>query len=82
MKRRSAKKHLNELRKRTRAGRIDGRERDRHDRIYVLAFMRRCIEILSDDGDVNGKVHAVAAVARRLAPAIRARRASPTGGTE
>lgn len=51
------------------------RERDKHDRAYVLYFMRRCIEVLARDGGVDEKVHDVAAIARRLAPAIMARRA-------
>jgi hypothetical protein len=53
------------------------RERDKHDRAYVLSFMRQCISILArEDVDVNQKVSDVAAIARRLAPAIMAERRS------
>lgn len=52
-----------------------GRERGKHDRAYVLSFMRGCIEHLArTDIDVDQKVHTVAAIARRLAPSIMARR--------
>lgn len=53
------------------------RERDKHDRAYVLYFMRRCIEVLArEDVGVDQKVHDVAAIARRLAPAIMAARSA------
>lgn len=52
------------------------REIDKHDRAHVLAFMRGCIEELArTDIDSHEKVHVVAAIARRLAPPIMARRA-------
>ena len=55
------------------------RERDKHDRAYLLYFMRHCIEVLARDGDVNSKVIEVAALARRLAPAIGAARNKGNG---
>lgn len=71
MKRRTVKKRM----KRYLRHRILHRSNDRHDRWYVLAFMRDCVEILARPGDVNDKVHTVAAVARSLAPSIMSRRA-------
>ena len=53
------------------------RQRDKHDSNYILYFMRHCIEVLAREGDVNEKVQDVAAIARRLAPAIMTRRAAP-----
>lgn len=71
MKQRTVKKLRN-------ACRVTKRERDKHDRAYVLYFMRRCIEVLArEDVGVDEKVHDVAAIARRLAPAIMSERASP-----
>lgn len=56
------------------------RSRDSHDRAYVLYFMRHCIEVLArEDVGVDDKVQDVAAIARRLAPAIMARRAELRG---
>ena len=67
MKRRTAKKHAR--------SRYLQRSNDRHDRWYLLAFVRDCIDLLSRQ-DLGGdeKVHTVAALARRLAPAIKAAR--------
>lgn len=58
------------------------RERDKHDRAYLLAFMRAAIATLAAEGDVDTKVLAVATLARRLAPAIGVERArgSPVRG--
>jgi hypothetical protein len=75
MKRRTVKKYSN-------AGRMVKRERDKFDRAYVLYFMRHCIEVLAREGDVNEKIHDVAAIARRLAPAIEARRAAEKRSTD
>lgn len=61
------------------------RERDRHDRAYVLAFMREAILFLArEDVGVDRKVIHLAAVARRLAPSIMAERtqAAERRGTE
>jgi hypothetical protein len=53
------------------------RERDKFDRAYVLYFMRQCIEVLArEDVGVDQKVQDVAAIARRLAPAVMTRRAA------
>lgn len=51
------------------------RELDRHDRAYLLTFMRGAILTLArEDIDVNSKVITLASVARRLAPSIMTER--------
>lgn len=51
------------------------RENDKHDRAYVLSFMRECIEILAPENvSTTEKIQRVAAIARRLAPAIMRQR--------
>jgi hypothetical protein len=56
------------------------RSNGRHDRWYTIAFMRESIRVLAQPGDVNEKVIEVAALARRLAPAIGVARASERRG--
>jgi hypothetical protein len=56
---------------------------DRHDRWYLLAFVRESVAVLACvGGGVDQKVIEVAALARRLAPAIMIQRAMVQGGED
>lgn len=53
------------------------RERSSHARVYILTFMRGLIETLAaTDISVDRKLAHLASAARRVAPAIMARRAT------
>jgi hypothetical protein len=61
--------------------RVLQRSNDRHDRWFVLAFMRLAVEQLArTDMGVDQKVFVVARIARQLAPSIMSTRALETGG--
>lgn len=55
------------------------RETDRHDRWWVLAFMRKLVETLARSGSVDDKLAKLATAARLMAPAIGAMRRQGEG---